>query len=87
MLLAGIALSLMMFGRGAVLGMSVMETTDTSFSAAGAVLAALAGVSQVISILYPTKLHDRSAGSDAILGTRFILIVIIAAASECGSDQ
>ena len=77
----------MMVGRAAGLGMSVGETTDTSFSAAGAVLAELAGGYQVISILYPTKLHDRSAGSNAILGTRFILIAIIAAASECSSDQ
>ena len=85
--LAGIAVSFMMVGRDAVLGMSGMETTDTSFSAAGAVLAELAGGSQVISILYPTKLHDRSVVSDAILRTRFILIAVIAAASESSSDQ
>ena len=86
-LLAGIAVSFMMVGRDAVLGMSGMEPTDTSFSAAGAVLAELSGGSQGISILYPTKLHDRSVVSDAILRTRFILIAVIAAASESSSDQ
>ena len=39
-------------------------------------------MSLVISILYTRKLHDRGAGSDAILATRFILIVVIAAVAE-----
>ncbi|MDD9928316.1 MAG: hypothetical protein OXR03_21035 [Rhodospirillaceae bacterium] len=83
----GIAVSLVMIGAGAVLDLSGMATADIRYSAAGAVLAVLAGVSLVISILYTRKLHDRGAGSDAILGTRFILIVIVAVAAEGFSDQ
>lgn len=79
---AGIALSLVMIGAGAVAGLSGVGGVDVRFSAAGAVLAVLGGVSLVISILYTRKLHDRGAGSDAILATRFILIVVIAAIAE-----
>ena len=71
-----------MIGAGAVMGLSGVSGVALRFSAAGTALAVMGGVSLVISILYTKKLHDRGAGSDAILATRFILIVIIAAAAE-----
>lgn len=84
---AGIALSLVLIGAGAVAGLSGMTGADVQFSAAGAVMAVLGGIFLVVSILYTRRLHDRGVGSDAILGTRFILIVILAASAEGFSDR
>ena len=78
----GIGLSLALIGAGAVFGWSGVRGVETEVSAMGAGFAAFGGVSLVVSILYTRRLHDRGVGADAILGTRFVLIVAIAAVAE-----
>jgi drug/metabolite transporter (DMT)-like permease len=86
-LFVGVGISLFLIAFGAVRGFSGVQGKSPHLSIAGVVLAAIAGVSLVVSILYTRKLHDRGVGSDAILATRFILIVVIAAVAEAYNDR
>ncbi len=79
---AGVGASLILIGFGAVAGFTGVPGESSVMSLSGVVLATVAGVSLVVIILYTKKLHDNGVGSDAILATRFILIVFIAVAVE-----
>ncbi len=84
---AGVGASLLLIAFGAINGMSGVQSESMHLSFAGVALAAIAGSSLVISILYTRKLHDHGAGSDAILATRFILIIVIAALAEASNER
>ncbi len=83
----GVGLSLVMIVVGAVSGWSGVRGGSTVIAFVGAILAVLAGVSLVISILYTRKLHDRGVASDTILATRFLLIILVAAVAEGFGDR